>query len=394
MSRGIRFVTLAATALLVVAATAAPASADDPYDVPDNATITFTGNGSGHGKGLSQYGAYSAARQGKSYREILRFYYPRTRYGKQGGAIRVRIQRDTDRDLRIDAVRGLRVKALMGGRTWRPTVPQANQWRAVLDGRTSVVSYRARTWRVWRRIRGPVQFSAGRTPLTLRTRDGAARYRGALRSIRSGRQRITVNVLPLEAYLRGVVPAEMQAGWPQHALRAQAVAARTYAAFERSQWRRRTFDLCDTSACQAYDGVGAEHSATTRAVTGTAKQVLTHSGDLAFAQYSASNGGWTVDGDRPYLPAKEDVFEGTSSDYYGWKVRVSAARIEDLYGLENLTAIQIVDRDGNGTWGGRVTDLEVTTEGGSQPGTYSVGVDRFVSTFGLRSSLFRIRSVG
>ena len=129
-------------------------------------------------------------------------------------------------------------------------------------------------------------------------------------------------------------------------------------------------------------------------MTGTAARVLTHGGDLAFAQYSASNGGWTVDGGRRYLPAKEDAFEGTSPDYYGWKVRISAARIEDLYGLENLTAIEIVERDGNGTWGGRVTELEVTTEGGSQPGTYSVDVDRFVSTFGLRSSLFRIRSVG
>ena len=396
MSRGTRTATLAVATLLLapllVVGGARSAAAAVP--VPDDATITLVGHGSGHGKGLSQYGAYSAARQGRSDRQILRFYYPGTQYGTKRGDVRVRIQRDTDRDLRIDAVRGLRVTALTSGRTRRPAVPRARQWRAVLDGRTSVVSYRASTWRVWRRIRGPVQFSAGRTPLTLRTRDGAARYRGALRSVRSSGQRITVNVLPLESYLRGVVPAEMQAGWPQQALRAQAVAARTYAAFERSQWRSRSFDLCDTSACQAYDGVSAEQRATTRAVTGTARRVLTYAGDLAFAQYSASNGGWTVDGDRPYLPAKEDVFEGTSSDYYGWRVRVSAAKIEKLYGLENLTAIEIVERDGNGTWGGRVTDLQVTTEGGSQPGTYSVGVDRFVSTFGLKSSLFRIRSAG
>ena len=380
-SRGIRFVALAAAALLVVTPTG-PAAADP---VPDDATITFTGDGSGHGIGMSQYGAYSAARQGRTYREILGFYYPRTRYATRGGAIRVRINRDDDRDLRVDAVRGLRIKALSSGRAWQPRPGRATQWRAVSKGSVSVISYRARSWRVWRKVRGGVQFSAGRTPLTLRAPGGPVRYRGTLRSLRHDGSRITVNVLPLEQYLRGVVPSEMQAGWPRHALRAQAVAARTYAAFERGQWGRRAYDLCDTSACQAYGGASTEHTASDDAVRATGKQVLTFRRRIAFAQYSASNGGYTVSGDRRYLPAKRDLFEGTSKDYYGWTRTVTAAQMEAEYNYNNLVEITIELRDQHGSYGGRVTSVRVTAESGFDD---PITGEDFQADWGLPSRLF------
>ena len=86
MSRGIRALAPAVTtAVVLVALTSAPAAADPAHDVPDTAVITLEGDGSGHGRGMSQYGAYSAARQGATYREILRTYYPRTRWKQLGG---------------------------------------------------------------------------------------------------------------------------------------------------------------------------------------------------------------------------------------------------------------------------------------------------------------------
>jgi len=100
-----------------------------------------------------------------------------------------------------------------------------------------------------------------------------------------------------------------------------------------------------------------------------------------------------VFGGRPYLPAKKDPSEGMSSDYYGWTVTIAASELEDFYNLENLTQIRIAARDGNGRWGGRVTRLEVTTEGGENPGTYSVSVPRFISSFGFKASLFTITDV-
>ena len=89
MSRGNRLLALAVAALLVLTTTG-PASADDPFeDVPDDATITIRGDGSGHGRGMSQYGAYSAARQGVKYRAILQTYYPKTRWKQARGSIEV-----------------------------------------------------------------------------------------------------------------------------------------------------------------------------------------------------------------------------------------------------------------------------------------------------------------
>lgn len=390
MTRGMCAVLLATT--LVVTALAAPASADDPYDVPGDATITIEGDGSGHGRGLSQYGAKRAAEvEGLKVREILDFYYPDTSIGRIAGSVRVWISRDDDRNLRVDDEVGLTIRA--GSRKWTPSIRRATQWRVKAKGARNVISYRTGSWHTFRTVRADVTFSARRTPLTLRTPDERLRYRGRLTTTRHDGERITVNTLRLEQYLRGVVPAEMPASWAQHALRAQAVASRTYAAFERSHFRRRAYHLCDTAACQNYRGVTAESSRSTKAVKATARDVLVYRQDLAFAQYSASNGGYTVSGNRPYLPAQADPYEGQSPDYYGWEVSVTAAELEKFYDLENLTEIQVSGRNGQGPRGGRVTELLLTTEGGDSPGTYPVAVDRFVSSFGLKSSLFEITDV-
>ena len=396
MSRGTRVVALAVTALLVVATPAAPAPADDPHAVPDTASITFTGQGEGHGRGMSQYGAYSAARKGVKYREVLKTYYPRTRFKAARGSIEVALFGDDDRDLVVQHHDRLTVRSLASGRSWPADARRATKWRVRRNASgANVVSFFAGRWQAWKTIRGAVQLAAGGRPLTLLTPDGKVRYRGALRTaVDDFGDRVTVNVVPLETYVRGVVPSEMRAAdWPQHALRAQAVASRTYAAWRRQHPLDRAYDICDTALCQVYGGATAEYPTSDRAVRATRREVLTFRGAPAFAEYSASNGGYTVYGGRPYLPAKQDPYEGTSPDYYGWTVTLTADELEDFYSLENLTAIRIATRDGNGRWGGRVTELRVTTEGGSNPGTYSVDVPRFVSSFGLKSSLFTIESV-
>ena len=89
-------------------------------------------------------------------------------------------------------------------------------------------------------------------------------YRGALRSATpAGGGRDTVNVVGFDGYLKGVLPKEVVAStWPVETLRAQAVAARTYAAYERAHVPAgRHYDLCDTAACQVYGGASAEYSA-------------------------------------------------------------------------------------------------------------------------------------
>ena len=393
MSRGTRVVALAVAALLVVPA--APAAADDPWPVEDGDVITLTGDGSGHGRGMSQYGAYSAGRKGVQYRKILSTYYPNTRVKQRGGSLEVLVSADDDNDLVVQDVDGLKVRAVDARRTWQPRAPRAKRWRIKQNARgVNVVSYFAGSWRTWRKIRGEVELSAGSKPLTLSTPEGRVSYRGALRSsVDDFDDRVTVNVVSLEHYARGVVPSEMQAGWPQQALRSQAVASRTYGAWRRAHPLDVAYDICDTALCQVYGGASAEASATDRVVRATANQVLTFRRKPIFAEFSASNGGFSVDGGKPYLPAKRDRFEGTSRDYYGWTVTVNKIELEEFYEFEDLTVIQVSERDGNGPRGGRVTELLMTTEGGDAPGAYPVIVERFRRAFGLPTTLFTVTSV-
>ncbi len=103
-----------------------------------------------------------------------------------------------------------------------------------------------------------------------------------------------VNHVYIEDYLYGVVPHEMSNSWPVEALKAQAIAARTYAA---SSVGGGSYDVVDTSSDQVYEGYDATLSNAIAAVNATGKQVLQYGNDLIIAYYSASNGGYT---DIPY----------------------------------------------------------------------------------------------
>ena len=121
----------------------------------------------------------------------------------------------------------------------------------------------------------------------------------------------------------------MPASWDAAALRAQAVAARTYAAWLRAQNPRRYYQICDTTSCQVYGGVTAEQTSSNDAVTATAGKILTYQGKPAFTQFSSSSGGWTSKGSVPYLPAKKDPYDNIAMNAnHSWKVVVSARSLE------------------------------------------------------------------
>ncbi len=147
----------------------------------------------------------------------------------------------------------------------------------------------------------------------------AGRYRGRLLLYLNDRGALNlINELPMEQYLRGVVPRELgPALYPRlEALKAQTVAARTYALHHLGEFDTEGFDLCAGVRCQVYGGVGAEHPLSDRAVAETAGQVLLYDGKLIEALYSATCGGHTEDAklvfpwmDAPYLrgvPCPED----------------------------------------------------------------------------------------
>ncbi|MFL6026037.1 MAG: SpoIID/LytB domain-containing protein [Friedmanniella sp.] len=377
------------------AAPAAAVSTDQSYWVPANRSVVLHGHGFGHGHGMSQYGAQGAAKAGLTYQQIIDFYYPRTSWSTVTGNVRVLITSDTTSDVVVSRVSGLSLHDLGSGRTYPlPAIRGVTRWRvAVDDGNRSVVDYLTGGWHRWRpggraTLAGDGEFSAPGN-LTLHTPSGTRSYRGALRaaSPSSGSSvRDTVNVLSMDDYLKGVIADEMPASWHPEAVKAQAVAARTYATWSRSQYPRRYYQICDTTSCQVYGGVGAEDPRSTAAVTATARRILTYGGKPAFTQFSSSSGGWTSAGSVPYLTARADPYDGFAGNpVHAWTLTLSAGRIESAYpSIGTLRRIQVVRRDGNGHWQGRVWTLVL--DGTKADAT--VSGDSFRSRFGLRSTWF------
>ncbi|QNN53682.1 SpoIID/LytB domain-containing protein [Nocardioides mesophilus] len=385
-----------ALAAVVTSVPAGAVTTDQTYWVPVDKQITVRGHGFGHGHGMSQYGAYGAARQGLTYREILDFYYPGTTWGTVSGQVRVLISADTSSDLVVSPAAGLTLRDLGSGTTYPvPTLDGVKRWRLnVANGRT-VVGYLTSRWHRWQPggrsvLAGDGEFTA-RAPLTLWTPAGARTYRGALRAASPTAgfaDRDTVNVLSMDSYLKGVIPYEMPASWSAEAVRAQAVAARTYASWSRAQAPNRYYQICDTTSCQVYGGVGGEDSRSNAAVEATARQILTYGGGPAFTQFSASSGGWTSAGSVPYLPAKADPYDGHDANgVHDWSVTVDAGRLERTYpAIGTLERIRVTSRDGNGDWRGRVWSMVL--DGSKADRTISGDTFRWV--YGLRSSWFTI----
>ena len=383
---------------LALAATAIPATAAGQSERRVLEQVTITTVGWGHGKGLSQYGARNRAEAGQRWKQIVRNYYPHTKWGTASGKIRIQITADTSRDVVVLPRSGLKARSLGAKRTWKlPAKIRGEKvpaWKIRPAGRhPSEIAFRTGSWQTWRRAKGDAQFMAGGRPIVLKTPAGRASYRGALRSVSmnaSGRDRDTVNVLPLDAYLRGVVPREVPASWPKHAVRAQAVAARTYAAFERRDHRRAQrrapYDLCDTSACQVYGGYDAEHPLSTAAIRATAGKIVRYRGHPIFAQFSASNGGWSLDGGYPYLRAAEDPYDrGAAGD-----PTVTTFRADQITRawpeIGDLVAMEVTAADGRGALDGRVTEVTIT----GADATVTATGQQLRDWLGLRSTIFRI----
>jgi len=395
---------LAASAVAATVLSAAPPAQAQTYWVPASGKVTVHGHGFGHGHGMSQYGAQGAGRAGKSYRQILGFYYPHTRLGRAKGPLRVLLTADHSSDVVVKPAKRLTVRDRADGRSWRlPTGRlDARGWKIALvkgNAKKSAVQYRDRRgWHRWNLpgkrtvLRGDGQLSA-KGPLRLVRPGGSTRrYRGVLRSASpfgASKVRDTVNVVSLDQYVRGVLPAEMPTSWTLAALRAQAVAARTYASWSRRAAGNRYWHVCDTTACQVYGGRQAEAARGNRAVSDTRGRILRADGAPAFTQFSASSGGWTSRGGRRYLPAKKDRWDDWSGNaYHDWRRKVGVGFFEQRYPeLGALRSIKVTRRDGHGQWGGRALQVEL---GGSKHSVRLTG-DDLRWALGLPSTWFAPR---
>jgi hypothetical protein len=189
----------------------------------------------------------------------------------------------------------------------------------------------------------------------------ATELRGVVSAVRSGAGSITVNALSLDDYTRAVVPREMPSSWQPAAVQAQAIAARSYGRYYVEHPRSSLYDICDTTSCQVYGGWSGENSGGNAAVALTANKVLTYQGATIFAEFSASNGGMTSSGNKPYFVTKRDPYNnaGTGDPYLNWTDTVSVAAVARYYGLARVNQIRIATREGGGEWGGLVGTVYV-----------------------------------
>jgi stage II sporulation protein D len=326
--------------------------------------LAFTGHGFGHGLGLAQWGAYGYAQHGWTYRRILAHYYGGTTLGTtRVKTVRVLLAQEKTVQLAATAPwvvvdgAGTKVALDAGAVTLGP--------KLALDRQT---------------LRPPLAFTS-KAPLQV---DGRA-YRGKLLVLPDGKLLDVVGSLGLEAYLKGVVPAEMPTAWPAEALKAQAVAARSYALANLA--KGRPYDLYGDTRSQAYGGVAVESPAASAAVDATKGQVVLYKGKIADTLFFSSSGGRTASAlestgvDVPYLQSVDDPYD-TLSPYHDWgPVLYDAAAVAKQLKLSMPVSSVAV---ANGA-SGRVKTMVVTSDDDAQ---VSLTGNQARSVLGLRSTWF------
>lgn len=446
----------ALTAAVVAGTLALPLASELPaanaatttYYRPADGVFHLAGHGYGHGHGMSQWGAYGGAQSGKTYQQILAWYYNSPAFGTATGSIKVQITSDgrgSDGryDTQVKPASGLTATdsashklvlpakasdgtaydtyraVILADGTFRVEAHRSSGWVALAPTGTGLT---ATSWTGW------VRFTATGGILDLLKSSGTASfYRDSLELDKtSGAVGITVNRTSLEHYLAGVVSSEMPCSWTPtvngtkrlDALESQAVAARSYAAWRRQHPRSSQVDIVDSTSDQAYFGYSAEKSALTAcpwtnangsktsaeaaAVAATAGKVMVDaSGNPIFAQYSASNGGFEISGGQTYLPSRPDAWDGVPTDSWSshsWTDSFTAGQVQAAYpAVGTLTSVAVTSRenlsgtDQNGAtvteqYGGRILSMTLTGSAGSVTTTGA----SFAGALGLMSPWFTV----
>lgn len=210
-------------------------------------------------------------------------------------------------------------------------------------------------------------------------------YRGRIYLVPTGKGLTAVNYVDLEQYLFSVVGAEMPASFPLEALKAQAVAARSYALKERQNSRNGIFDLGNTQGWQVYSGVKTEAVSTQQAVLATKGQVLTHNGQIVNAVFHSSAGGCTENVEDvwvqplPYLRTVRNTFDAGTPNYT-WSQTLPASAFSrfDVGNVQRIEATKVTPVCG------RAKEVRIVGDRGSKV----MDSDRFRSALGLKSTWF------
>jgi stage II sporulation protein D len=346
-------------------------SAQSAQPVPGEAVFVVSGRGWGHGVGMSQYGAYGMAGEGTTYDEILAYWYTGTDLGRY-----------PKKDVRVLLAEGRRAVTVSSAAQYKVvdaagTVTPIAAGPLVLKADLTLPTPAGALAAV-----GPLSIRAGKAPLAL---DGRL-YRGTLELAVQGSYLRVVNRISIESYLQGVVAGEMPHTWPLEALKAQAVAARSYALA--NLVRGKPFDLYSDQRSQVYGGVAGEKPRTSEAVRATAGRVVLYGGKVASTLYFSSSGGRTASAEDvfgvavPYLLSRPDPWDKASPFHRWGPVLLGARTVQAKLGIES----RVLDASGAPTPSGRMRTILLQTLDGST----SVPAALLRTTLGLRSTWLSI----
>jgi len=395
---------LASSLLLasVVVMVAAPAPSHAAYPT---ANVELDGRGFGHGRGMGQYGALGyALNQGWTYRQILAHFYGNTSVGDIGNPDVTVILRANDQNVTVvqqerghmstnagpGTYNALRVRKTGQNQFQVDSGPTcAGPWTLIHNGLPGPVA-----------IQPTVRNDDRQEMLQVCQPDGQRRwYRGDIRAVEGldGTQR-TVNAVDMQNYLRGVVPRESPASWADlgggtgmNALKAQAVAARSYAQASNLASYAKT---CDTIECQVYGGRALHNGASffdledgrsDSSVGETYGEVRLLDGAVARTEYSSSTGGWTAGGTFPAVV--DDGDRVAQNPNQSWRASVPVGQVQAAYPqIGVLNSVVVTRRNGLGDMGGRV--LELVLQGTN--GNVNLSGEAFQFAMGLRSNWFAV----
>jgi len=325
---------LAVTVVLAMLA-AAPAAVDAAV------RHVVRGAGFGHGIGMSQYGAYGFAIQGGSYQDILAHYYRGTQLSSATSSpVRVLLQ-PNDPYIRVSGATSVGGRRLQAGGTY-----------VARDSGGQIVVTSSTGKRVARVPNGASFKSSAPLRLLGPALNGISSglYRGAVELRTEGSGLTAINVLDLDTYVRGVVAGEMPSSWPLEALKAQAVAARTYALATRKT--NGLFDQYPDTRSQVYRGVTGESVPSDAAVSQTAGRILTYGGVPAVTYYFSTSGGHTENVEfsfvgslsKPWLVGVPDPYD-VQSPYHRWTLNSSAAALDRALGAPgSFRSVKVLQR--------------------------------------------------
>jgi stage II sporulation protein D len=311
------------TILLVLALTG-------PAQAASSSSWTIRGAGFGHGIGLSQYGAYGYAAHGANSTDIVLHYYKGTRIGNMAG-----------RTIRVLLQSGKGTVVVSGAtRAGNHKLNSARSYRLVRKGLG--VELRTSGGRRIATMDGvvTVSSSSGSFALGGRAMNGLSngRYRGVLevRPATFGGL-VAVNALSLDDYIQGVIVGEMPTSWPQPALEAQAIVARSYALT--TDAGGAIFDQYPDTRSQMYYGMTRETPGTNQAVRSTAGKIVMYGDSVATTYYFSTSGGRTENvenswpGSSPvaYLKSVDDPYDNLSPRHR-WRLVWSKSTLDAKLG--------------------------------------------------------------